>query len=163
MEMTVYAGPACLWVFGRLMISVHPPRFPQPKSQFPSPTWFWPWHEGPVSAENSAFQWSSATLITVLRLFPILSLIYERLWVLLNGIRTHSGFWILPCFNLSLYISHYLSSGIQWYLVTATQFHSFIFPSYFKHQRVRPCNLGEPRSPVMARHEVGGREEYVWC
>ena len=157
MELTVYAGPACPWVFGRLLISVHPPRFLQPKSRFPSPAWFWPWHEGLVSAENSASQWSSATLTTVLRLFPILSLIYKRLWVLLNGIRTHSGFCILPCFNLSLYISPYLSSGVQWYLVTATQFHSFIFPSDFKLERVRPGTLGEPCGPVTARHELGAQ------
>lgn len=95
--------------------------------------------------------------------FPILSLIYKRLWVLLNGIRTHSGFCILPCFNLSLCISHYLSSGIEWYSVTATQFHSFIFRSDFELQRVRPGTLGEPCGPITARHELGGREEHVRC
>lgn len=160
MELTVYAGPACSWVFGRLRFSVYP------DISIPSLyVLFLPDLDTDLDMGG----------LLVLRVQPSMKLCYSyscpqpvpnsvpHLREIMGFITYHQDtHWLLhlilnPC------ISPYLSSVTQWCSVTADQLHSLIFPSYLKHQRVRPCNLGWPCSPVMARYELAGRGEYVWC
>lgn len=138
MELTVYAGPACSWVFGRLRFSIYP------DISIPSLyVLFLPDLDTDLDMGG----------LLMLRIQPSMKLCYSyncpqpvpnsvpHLREIMGFITYHQGtHWLLHLilnFDLSPCISHYLSSVTQWCSVTP-QFNLSLIPQASESETLQP-------------------------